>query len=29
MRWFVIISTMLECHFEVVCNNEYYVRVPL
>ena len=29
MRWFVIISTMLECHCEVVCNNEYDSGAPL
>ena len=23
MRWFVIISTMLEYHCDGICNNEY------
>ena len=29
MRWFVIISTMLEYHCEVVCNDEYDAGAPL
>ena len=29
MRWFLIISTMLEYHCEVVCNNEYDAGAPL
>ena len=29
MRWFLIISTMLEYHCEVVCNNEYNAGAPL
>ena len=28
MRWFVIISTMLEYHCEVVCNDEYNAGAP-
>ena len=29
MRWFVVISTMLEYHCEVVCNDEYDPGAPL
>ena len=29
MRWFVIISTMLEYHCEVVFNDEYDPGAPL
>ena len=29
MRWFVIISTMLEYRCEVVCNDEYDAGAPL
>ena len=29
MRWFVIISAMLEYHCEVVCNDEYDAGAPL
>ena len=29
MWWFVIISTMLEYHCEMVCNNEYDAGTPL
>ena len=29
MRWFVIISRMLEYHCEVVCNDEYDAGAPL
>ena len=29
MRWFVIISTMLEYHCEMVCNDEYDAGAPL
>ena len=29
MRWFVIISTMLEYHCEVVCNDEYNAGATL
>ena len=29
MRWFLIISTMLEYQCEVVCNNEYDAGAPL
>ena len=29
MLWFVIISTMLEYHCEVFCNDEYDTGAPL
>ena len=29
MWWFVIISTMLEYHCEMVCNDEYDAGAPL
>ena len=29
MRWFVIISTMLEFHCDGVCNDEYDAGAPL
>ena len=29
MRWFVMMSTMLEHHCEMVCNNEYDAGAPL
>ena len=29
MRWFLLISTMLEYQCEVVCNNEYDAGAPL
>ena len=29
MRWFVIISTMLEYHCDVICNNENNAGAPL
>ena len=29
MRWFVIISTMLEYHCDGICNNEYVGGAPL
>ena len=29
MRWFVIISTMLEYHCDGICNNEYDGGAPL
>ena len=29
MRWFVIISTMLEYHSDGICYNEYDAGAPL
>ena len=29
MRWFVIISTMLEPHCDVICDDEYGAGAPL
>ena len=29
MRWFVIISTMLQYHCEMVCNDECNAGAPL
>ena len=29
MRWFVIISIMLEYHCDGICNNEYDAGAPL
>ena len=29
MRWFVIISTILESHCDWICNDEYDAGAPL